>query len=185
MLQKKKITVKQMSTVAMMTAITCILAPISIAIPISPVPISFTTLAVCLTLYVLGMKWGTVSYILYLLIGLAGVPVLSGFTGGPGKLFGPTGGYMIGFIFMCTVTGWIIDRFSNKRLLCFLGMVLGMAICYLFGTLWLSYQADMNLHAAFAAAVLPFIPADLIKIICILLIGPEIRKALVKAGLIR
>ena len=79
----------EMTVTALMTAVTCILAPLSI--PIGPVPISFTNLAIYLSLYLLGWKRGTISYLVYLLIGLVGVPVFSGFTGGIGKLAGPTG----------------------------------------------------------------------------------------------
>ena len=88
---------------ALMAAVTCILAPLSI--PIGPVPISFTNLAIYLSLYLLGWKKGTVSYLIYLLMGFVGLPVFSGFTGGPAKLAGPTGGYIIGFIVMAVIAG--------------------------------------------------------------------------------
>lgn len=74
----------EITITALMAAVTCILAPLSI--PIGPVPISFTNLAIYLSLYLLGWKRGTISYLVYLLIGLVGVPVFSGFTGGIGKL---------------------------------------------------------------------------------------------------
>ena len=77
---------------ALMAALICILGPLSIPLPISPVPISLTNLAIYFTVMLIGWKRGTVSYIIYLLIGLCGVPVFSSFTGGPGKLLGPTGG---------------------------------------------------------------------------------------------
>ena len=76
----------EITITALMTAVTCILAPMSI--PIGPVPISFTNLAIYLSLYLLGWKKGTISYLIYLLIGLVGLPVFSGFTGGPAKLAG-------------------------------------------------------------------------------------------------
>lgn len=100
-----------MVTTAFMAAVTCILAPLSI--PIGPVPISLTNLAIYLSLYLLNWKRGTISYCLYLLIGLAGLPVFSGFSGGIGKLAGPTGGYIIGFIPMAIIAGIIIDHFRN------------------------------------------------------------------------
>lgn len=78
-----------LSMTAVMAAVTCVLAPMSI--PIGPVPISFTNLAIYLSLYLLGWKRGTVSYLVYVLIGMVGVPVFSGFTGGMGRLLGPTG----------------------------------------------------------------------------------------------
>lgn len=102
----------EMTVTALMTAVTCILAPLSI--PIGPVPISFTNLAIYLSLYLLGWKRGTISYLVYLLIGLVGVPVFSGFTGGIGKLAGPTGGYIIGFIAMAVIAGLVIDKCHNR-----------------------------------------------------------------------
>lgn len=180
-MREKQLSIQQIAVIGVMTAVICILAPFSI--PIGVVPISFTNLAVYLALYVLGVKKGTISYLVYLCIGLVGVPVFSGFTSGPGKLFGPTGGYLIGFILMAVIAGIFIDKFTDKMYLCFLGMVLGTAVCYLLGTLWLAYQGGMNFQAALAAGVIPFIPGDLVKIVIAMLIGPQIRKQLIKAGL--
>ena len=180
-MKEKQLSIQQLAVTGVMTAVICILAPLSI--PIGVVPISFTNLAVYLALYVLGVKKGTISYLVYLCIGLVGVPVFSGFTSGPGKLFGPTGGYLIGFILMAVIAGVFIDKFTDKMYLCFLGMVLGTAVCYLLGTLWLAYQGGMNFQAALAAGVLPFIPGDLVKIVIAMLIGPQIRKQLIRAGL--
>ena len=99
---------KTMVIIGVMAAVTCILGPLSLAIPVSPVPISLTNLAVYFAVYVLGMKKGTISYLIYLLIGLIGLPVFSAFTGGPAKLFGPTGGYLIGFAFMAAICGFFL-----------------------------------------------------------------------------
>lgn len=180
-MKEKKLSIQQIAVIGVMTAVICILAPFSI--PIGVVPISFTNLAVYIALYVLGVKKGTISYVIYLLIGLVGVPVFSSFTSGPGKLFGPTGGYLIGFIFMAVIAGIFIDRFTDKMYLCFAGMVLGTLVCYLLGTAWLAYEASMSFKQALAAGVIPFIPGDLAKIVIAMLIGPQIRKALRKAGL--
>ena len=109
---EKKFSITQIAVIGVMTAVICILAPFSL--PIGPVPISFTNLAIYIALYVLGMKRGTISYLIYLLIGLVGVPVFSGFTGGPQKLFGPTGGYLIGFIPMAVIAGIVIDKCMKK-----------------------------------------------------------------------
>ena len=173
--EKRKITTQQMALVAIMTALTCILAPFSL--PIGPVPISLTNLVIYFSLYLLGWKLGTLSYVIYLLIGLVGVPVFSGFTAGPAKLFGPTGGYLIGFIPMASIAGIVIDKFS-QRWLQILGMIVGTAICYAFGTAWFCIQAGYTVSAALAVCVIPFIPADLIKMVIAMIIGPEIRKRL-------
>lgn len=174
---------KTMALIALMAAVTCVLGPLSLTIPVSPVPISLTNLAVYFTVYVLGMKRGTISYFVYLLIGLVGLPVFSSFSGGAGKLFGPTGGYLIGFIFMALICGFFIEKWPSKLYLHFAGMVLGTAVCYLFGTVWLAYQGNMGFYTALAAGVIPFLPGDLVKIIIALLAGSVIRKQLKRAGL--
>lgn len=178
---KNKSNVYKMSIIAVMAAVICILGPLSI--PIGPVPISFTNLAIFISLYTLGMKKGTMSYIIYMFIGFVGVPVFSGFSSGPSKLLGPTGGYLIGFILMALIAGFFIDKYFDKIYLCFAGMVLGDIVCYIVGTAWLAYQANMSLSAALAVGVIPFIPGDLVKILISAWIGPKIRKRLINAGL--
>lgn len=178
---KQKITTQTIALIAVMTAVTCVLAPLSL--PIGPVPISLTNLAIYFALYILGMKKGIISYVAYLVIGLVGVPVFSGFTGGPGKLIGPTGGYLIGFIPMALIAGIFIDKFHGKFIQSMIGMVIGTIVCYALGTAWLAYQAQMDFAAALGAGVIPFIPGDLIKMVLAALLGPQIQKALNVAGL--
>lgn len=177
------IQIKTISLVGLMTALICVLGPLSIPLPFSPVPISLTNLAIYFTVYVIGTKRGTLSYLIYLLIGFVGLPVFSAFTGGPGKLLGPTGGYLIGFIFMALISGFFIEKWPGKRYLHVAGMVIGTAVCYLFGTIWLAYQAGMSFPAALAAGVIPFLPGDLAKIIIAMLLGPQINKKLKAFGL--
>ena len=171
--------ISQIAMIGVVTAVTCVLGPL--ALPIGPVPISLTNLVIYFSLYVLGMRNATISYLVYLLLGLF-LPVFSGGAGGPGKLFGPTGGYLFGFIPMAILGGIVIDRYMDQRVRCFLALVVGTAICYGFGTAWLAYQAHMTFAAALAAGVIPFIIGDLIKIVLAVVIGPQIRKRLAKAG---
>jgi biotin transport system substrate-specific component len=173
-----------MALVGLMAALTCILAPMSIPLPFSPVPFSLTPLVVYFSIYVLGMKQGAFSYLIYLLLGLAGLPVFSGFSGGPGKLLGPTGGYLIGMLLMAAVCGCFIDRWPSRMLLCFLGMALGTLVNYTFGTVWLAWQAGMAFPAALMAGVIPYIPGDLAKMLLVMLLGPQVRNRLKKAALI-
>jgi biotin transport system substrate-specific component len=176
-----KSNIYQMTSIGLMAAVMAILGPL--AIPLGPVPISFTNLAIYISLYSLGMKKGSSSYLIYLFIGFVGLPVFSGFSGGPGKLLGPTGGYLFGFIFMAIVSGYFIDKYFDKWKLSFLGMVLGTALCYLFGTGWLAFQANLSFNQAMALGVIPFIPGDLLKISFAATIGPMLRKRLIEAGL--
>lgn len=170
------ISTKTMALIAVMTAVTCVLAPLSI--PIGPVPISLTNLAIYFGLYILGMKKETVSYIIYLLIGFVGIPVFSGFTGGAGKLLGPTGGYLIGFIPMAVVAGILVDKFDGKVVPSVIGMIIGTAICYALGTIWFCIQADYKVVPALMLCVIPFLPGDAAKIAIAAFFGPQIRRGL-------
>ncbi len=185
-MKNKSMTTYQLTLTGVMTAVICILGPMTVAIPISPVPISLANLAICLSITILGLKFGTLSCILYLLIGLIGLPVFSGFTGGIGKLAGPTGGYLVGYLFLSLIGGFFVERFCGKgleqRMVQGLGLLLGTVILYAFGTVWLAYMAGMSFPEALAAGVLPFIPGDFAKIFLTLLIGPEIRTRLIQAG---
>ena len=165
---------KDLTQIALMAAVLCILGPI--ALPIGPVPISLTNLAIYFSLYLLGTKKGTISYLVYMLIGLIGLPVFSGMQGGPQKLFGVTGGYIIGFVFMALIAGFFIEKWSDKRWLHLIGMVLGTAVCYVFGTAWFLVLTDgYTILGALAVCVFPFIIGDVIKMVLAMMIAPQIR----------
>lgn len=183
MTETRKFNTKTLTLIGVMTAVICIMGPLSIQLPVSPVPISLGTLAIYFVIYVLGMKKGTISCCIYLLIGFIGIPVFTGFTSGPAKLLGPTGGYLVGYIFMALICGFVVDK-TNNIFACFSGILLGTAVLYLFGTVWLAYQADMTFMAALAAGVLPFILGDLAKIVIAMIVGGQIKKRLRRAGLI-
>lgn len=170
------ISTKTLVLIALMTAITCILAPLSIPLPISPVPITLTNLVLYFSIYLLGWKNATISYVIYLLLGIVGLPVFSGFSGGLGKVAGPTGGYLVGFLFITVLSGIIVEKFEQNRLMCVVGIVIGLAICYILGTLWLAVQMDMTFVAALSIGVLPYLLGDAVKIIVAVLVAPSIKK---------
>lgn len=169
---------KLLTTTALMTAVLCILGPISI--PIGPVPISLVNMAIYVTMYILDAKRGTIAVCLYLLIGLIGVPVFSGAGAGPAKLIGPTGGYLIGYIPMAIVIGLVVDRIWRKKIACMAVMEAATWIPYLLGSLWLSVQSHMTFTAAFAVGVLPFLIEDLVKIVIVGWYGPLLRTRLAR-----
>lgn len=172
--KKEKLSVKDITLIALMAAVICVLGPITI--PIGPVPLSFANLAIYLTVILLGWKKGTISVLIYLLIGLVGLPVFSNFSGGVGKLFGPTGGYLLGYLFVAMVGGLFTEKFAGKKYMYMLGMVLGTMCMYTAGTIWLAYQGNLSFAAALWAGVIPFIPGDMIKIIIAVLAGMQIKK---------
>lgn len=182
--KNKKMSTYRLAMIGVMTAITCIMGPLSINIPVSPVPISLTNLAIYITVFILGWKNGTISYLIYLLVGLAGLPVFSGFTSGLPKLAGPTGGYLVGFIFLAIISGWFIEKFQGKTLMYVLGMVLGTAVTYIFGTVWLAQMLGRPFIEALGMGVLPFLPGDAVKIILSVIIGPVLQKQLKRAGML-
>lgn len=173
-----RLTTHRLVLTAMFTAITCILAPFAIPIPVSPVPISLTNLVLLVSVYVLGWKDAVTSYIVYLLLGAAGLPVFSGFAGGPAKIAGPTGGYLLGFIFMTILAGIFVERFAQNRLLAAAGMILATVVAYLFGTIWLAFQMELPFAAALSIGVLPYLPGDSAKIILAVCIGPILQSRL-------
>ena len=154
----------KLTTIGLLTAILCILGPIAIVLPFSPVPVSLGTLGVLLVCLLSGAKNGTLCTMLYLFLGLAGLPVFSGFTGGVGRLLGPTGGYMLGYLFLALIGGHLASLWKKHLPLQALGLLIGMCICYLFGTLWLAYQSNMRFEAALWAGVIPYVPFDVAKI---------------------
>lgn len=171
----------RLTKISLIAALLCVIGPFAIVFPFSPVPVSLATLMLYLSVYILGKRDAVISCGIYLLIGLVGIPVFSGFTGGIGKVLGPTGGYMIGYLFLVFISGWFVERWNNY-LMQGIGMTLGTAVCYLFGSLWLAYQAGMNFKAAIGVGAIPFIPGDVVKIVIGVIAGNAVRKRLLKAG---
>lgn len=161
---------------AVFTAVNAVCAQIQI--PLAPVPISLATFAIFLTASLLGCKYGSLSLIVYVLLGAAGVPVFAGFSGGFGIIAGPTGGYIIGYIFTAFITGLIIDRYMhiqrNNSASSFktapsypvlaIAMALGLAACYLLGTVWFIHLTGWTLHKSLMTCVIVFLPGDALKI---------------------
>ena len=170
----QKIRTKQMVLIALMTAVTCVLGPLSIPLPFSPVPISLTNFAIFLAIFVLGMKSGTISFIIYLLLGAVGVPVFSSFRGGLQVLAGPTGGYLIGFIFLALIMGFALDHFDRKLVPTIIGMIIGMAVCDTFGTVWLAKLLSLSFKEGLMMGVIPYLPGDAAKIIIAAIVGPKL-----------
>ena len=162
-LDKRNIKIKDLAYIGVSSAIIAVCAWITI--PFGAVPFTLQTLAVCLVAGLFGAKTGMASVAVYILIGAIGVPVFSGFKGGIGVIAGATGGYIIGFIFTALITGIISNR-TKKPFLVFGEMLLGIAACYIFGTVWfmLVYTKEaMPLSKTLALCVTPFIIPDIIK----------------------
>ena len=194
MTAKSKLNTRQLTLCAVMAAVMCVIAPISI--PIGPISITGGTLTIYLTACLLGPWRGLAATAVYLLAGFAGLPVFSNYMGGAGRLLGPTGGYLVGYLPMMLLAGlaaeYASQRFGGQgkteRVLTLAlqlsGMALATAVLYAFGTAWYCVQAGAGLQTALAACVFPFIPFDLIKMVLALLTGVPVRRRLEQAGLL-
>ena len=175
---RSNVKIKTMCYIGLTTAIICILGPLSLPIPISPVPVSLAIFGIYIASYVLGSRGAAAACVLYILIGLLGVPVFAAFTGGPQKLFGPTGGYILGYLAVAYFTGLFVERYEDRLYMHAAGMVLGLLICYSLGTLWLAVSAGMTASAALLSGVLPFIPMDIVKMLLAVAVGVPLRRAI-------
>ncbi|HBJ18383.1 MAG TPA: biotin transporter BioY [Clostridiales bacterium] len=176
---KKKFTVLDLTKIALLTALMAVTAWITIPIP----PISFTLqiFAIYAALFLLGGKYGTVSILLYLLIGAVGVPVFSGFRGGIGVLLGMTGGYLVGFV-VSGLVYWAVTAHGREGLFFkVIGSALALVSCYAFGTAWYiilytSEKGAITLGTALMGCVVPFILPDIVKIVLAYLVAAALKK---------
>lgn len=137
-----------------------------VVIPIGAIPINLALVGVVVCGSVLGLKRGLLAVFSYILIGCIGVPVFAGFKGGFNVLLGPTGGYIIGYLF--------VAAFSQKKLLTFVGLI----ICYITGTLWYKFVTGISFYTAIMTGVAPFVAFDIVKIIISLFISDKIKATL-------
>lgn len=163
---------------SLFAALTAVGAFIKIPIPISPVPITLQVFFVLLTGLVLGARWGGTSMVVYVMLGIIGLPVFSGGSSGPGILLGPTGGYIIGFVAGAFVTGLIYNKANDSKTATIGAMIGGLAVIYLLGVMQLSFVANMTLQQAVAVGMLPFLIGDAIKIVAALIVADRIRPLL-------
>ncbi len=156
---------------AMMAAL--IAASSQIAVPLPLVPINLALLAVMMTGFLLEKRWALASVMLYLLMGAIGLPVFAGLKGGPQSLVGPTGGYLIGYLFSAGTVSALAPRagsFPKRALLC----ALAVAACYIPGTLWLYWLTGKALPEVLSFAVIPFLPGDALKCLAAAFLAPRL-----------
>ena len=189
----KRLSVKDIITVGMFTALMAVLSQVSIPLPVSPVPLTLSLFVVYLSASILGLKLGLFVQAAYLLLGVVGIPVFSGLKGGFAHLFGPTGGYLLSYFVMTAMIGAFSDHISATRLcrpskderpitlmIAYAAVYLAsLSICYLLGSLWLSKVLDIPIVQGFIFGALPYIPLDIIKIAaCALVVVPVRRRYL-------
>ena len=176
---KNSFSVKELVLTALFTAVTVVCAWISI--PIGTIAFTLQTFAIFCALLILGGRNALFSIIVYILLGAVGLPVFTGFKGGAGVLFGPTGGYILGFILMALIY-WAGTRLLGEKLPVRIALMLaGLAVCYVFGTLWFVYgyskgESAITFRRAAEICVIPFVPFDLLKLVLALIISGRVKK---------
>lgn len=171
---------RAMLLTALFAALTAVLSFIRIPLPFTPVPVTGQTMATMLAGAILGPYWGTLSQVLYVAMGMVGLPVFAGGTAGPGVLVGPTGGYLVGFIAGAWVIGTLLPvkhAVGNVRM--FLALFTGgVLVVYLFGIPWLAAVAGLSFRQAVLVGALPFLPGDVLKVVAATIMLPRLWRLL-------
>lgn len=177
-----KLTVREICAISMFAAVISVLSLLQIPTP-SGVPFTFQTFAIVLCGCILGPEKAVITSGLYILLGSFGLPVFSGMKAGVGVLFGPTGGYLFGFLFLAFFSGWIgkLSKPNSKSSLWLYygkGIVygfLGLGICHLLGSLQLKFILDISLSGAFLTGSLPYLGKDILMVILAIWVGRRIK----------
>jgi len=156
-----KLSIKEMTVTSLFAALTIVGSYIFIPLPFSPVPITLQLLFTFLAGGILGRKLGFLSQVLYLFMGAIGLPVFAAGTGGIGVFFGPTGGYLLGFLPAAYLAGMGKNKFSTKLFY----LLLGLCFLYLSGITGLIIFGGLNINSALSTGILPFLPGDLFKVL--------------------
>lgn len=187
-MKKSLYTTKETALIALFVALTAVCAWISIPLPAPFAPFTLQTFAVFTTLGILGLKNGLTAVVVYCLLGAAGLPVFAGMKGGIGILLGATGGYIIGFIFTALSVGLITRKFGKSVPVLAVSMVIGLILCYAFGTAWFmavytNSKSAIGLATALGWCVTPYILPDLVKIAVSITIVKAIERSRVMRAL--
>ncbi len=170
----------RIARVGLFAALTGVLAQVSVPLP-GLVPISLATFAVYLAVVVLDWREAAASMAVYLLLGIVGVPVFSGF-GTLNRLAGPTGGYLIGYLACALAAGLILARTGRKAVWSIAALTVGTVVLYAVGTAWYMLQTGSALMPALAGCVVPFLPGDCLKIALAVPAGGRLCAAAAKIG---
>ncbi len=171
---KTKSEIRQLFLAALFTAFLALISQISIMTPLS-IPFTFQTFAICLCGYTLRLKWASLSVITYIALGLLGLPIFSNFKGGIGVLFEITGGYIIGFLPLVIICALPIKEKTIFKIS--LG-IMGVLICHITGSAYLSVLTHTNFITSFIASSLPFLLKDMILCVLAYYLAKKLKKQL-------
>ena len=169
-MKKTKLTTKECVQISLFIALISVCSFWAFPIPFAPAPITMQTFAIFLVGLSLGKKSGSIAVFIYILMGLLGIPVFSGFGAGIGHLLGITGGFIIGFIPASFMIGYIKEILTKKLhidmiISASISCIIGLLIIYFFGVVRFAMIANSNFISGFLLVALPYFPADLIKML--------------------
>jgi len=147
-----------------------------IAIPVGPVPIVLQNMMVLLAGLILGPRWAMVSVAIYLIAGLLGLPVFAGGTGGIARILGPTGGYLLSYLPVAFLVGWLSQKGRGRIWVNAAALTLGSLLVYGIGVPWLKRVTGMDWDKALSAGMIPFLIGDAIKILSAVCIVRALRR---------
>lgn len=174
---KSKFSTAQITKMALMVAFVSVASYIVIPLPFTAASITGQTLAINLIALVLSPGEAFFTMMCYWLLGLVGAPIFAGGTSGPGKMFGPTGGYYIGFVLAAVLIAILKGKKYNIARYILVAIFVGMPVIYGIAFVWMKIAAGMTWEAAFVGAVLPFIPLDIVKCVVAALLAKPIQNA--------
>lgn len=164
---------RQIACTALLAAVTAILAQIQL--PIGPIPFNLAVFGAYLAGMLLPPAWAAGSMLVYIMLGAFGIPVFASFKGGFAVLFDKTGGYILGYLALATLTSLAVHHCGRRGCILFT-MACGLLICYTFGTLWFMFISGANLLSALTWCVFPFILPDCAKAICAYSLGCALQR---------
>lgn len=177
-LQGTGVPVRSMALIALFAGLIVVLTFVSVPLPFSPVPVTGQTLGVMMAGLILGPRLGAAAVGIYVFLGLVGLPVFSGGTGGVSALVGPTGGYIVGFAAGAWATGAAYRILRGRSAAAFWAALIGgVLVVYIFGLPYLKWRLDLTWAKAFAVGALPFLPGDILKAFLAGVLAPRILKA--------
>ncbi|MBQ8518408.1 MAG: biotin transporter BioY [Agathobacter sp.] len=169
---------KNLTKIALCVAILCVTSFLVVPLPFTPIVISMHTIVVNLIGLILKPKEAGITILMYLLMGLIGLPVFSAGTAGPAKLFGPTGGFYFGFLFAVIAISQLRGKKNSFARYCLVSILVGMPIQHICAMIVMCLHNGGNVSAAFATVSLPFILGDIIKCVMASMVGVALNKVL-------
>ena len=170
---RKMLSTREMVLIAMFSAVMAVCSWISVP---TTIPFTLQTFGVFCTMSILGGKKGFFSILVYILLGAVGMPVFSGFSAGISALTSYSGGYIWGFLFLALVYWFAEKFFGTKIIVQVISLIIGMAVCYICGTLWFMYVTKSTFLYGLSACVAPYVLFDALKMVCAIGISARVKQ---------